>query len=146
MTYETGKLGLTGPEIDRELDQLEKAASGRNGGEFCGSGRFRTPEEIHRERVLWAMRMANSILIYDGDKADWEEYATRYRTESLFTRRYGEPDETHGYTKEQDSANRLSQEETDAIWDAQRARVAKARILRNVGTDAESSAYNGIIW
>ncbi len=146
MTYETGKLGLTGPEIDLELDKLSAAATSRNGGEFCGSGVFRTPGEIHRERVLWAMRLANSILIYDGCKAVWEGYAARYRTESLFTLRYGAPDETHGYTAEQDSANRLSQQETDAIWDAQRARVAKATILRNVGTDSESSSYNGIIW
>ena len=146
MKYKTGNLGLADPEIERELGKLDAAATGRNGGEFCGCGIFRTPAELHRERVLWAMRMANSILIYDGGKADWEEYAAKYRTESLFTRRYGAPDETHGYTKEQDRAWRLSQEETDAIWEAQSARVAKARILRNVGTDAESSAYNGIIW
>ena len=146
MKYKTGKIGLANPEIEKELDKLNEKATSRNGGEFIGCGPFRTPAEIHREQVLWAMRMANSILIYDGDKADWEKYATDYRTESLFTRRYGAPDETHGYTKEQDRAWRLSQEETDAIWEAQSARVAKARILHNVGTDAESVSYNSIVW
>lgn len=146
MTYKTGKLGLTGPEIEKETAKLGEKATSRNGGEFIGCGPFRTPAEIHRERVLGAMSMANAILIYDGGKTEWEEYAASYRTESLFTRRYGAPDETHGYTEEQDRAWRLSQEETDAIWKAQQARVAKARILHNVGTDAESVSYNSIIW
>ena len=146
MKYKTGKIGLSNPEIEKELGKINEKATSRNGGEFIGCGTFRTPAEIHREQVLWAMRMANSVLIYDGDKADWEKYATDYRTESLFTRRYGAPDETHGYTKEQDRAWRLSQEETDAIWEAQSARVAKARILHNVGTDAESVSYNSIVW
>lgn len=72
--FNTGKLGLSTPEIEKERKELFQTMCRRRGldpddcSSKIGTGHFYTPTELHREQVLWAMSMANSILFYGGTK------------------------------------------------------------------------------
>lgn len=72
--FKTGKLGLSDPEIEKERQDIFEAMCKRHNldpkdcGAQIGTGHFYTPTELHREQVLWAMSMANSILCYGGTK------------------------------------------------------------------------------
>ena len=64
--YETGKLGLSTPEIESEMEEIRKAVMARD-EEAARNGiayfYLHTPREIHRTSVLNAMRMATSCLV-----------------------------------------------------------------------------------
>ncbi len=148
--FKTGKLGLSGPEIDKEREELFQAMCKRRGldpddcASRIGTGRFYTPTELHREQVLWAMSMANSVLCYGGNKEDWNKHACKYQVQELWlhdglgTRKFG-------YNKVQNEAYALTAIETDKIWEAQKTRMDKATIIPNV-VDDEEGTLNGIRW
>ena len=150
--FKTGRLGLSGPEIEAEMQNIFEAMCQRrnldpeDSGSQVGTGHFRTPTEIHREQVLWAMRMANSVICYDGGKDNWDTYATEYRHQHLWREDGLGHVRKFGYNKVQDEAYALSEEETDAIWTEQKARMSRATVLHNVGTDSEGCSYNSIKW
>ena len=150
--FKTGRLGLSTPEIEAEMRDLHVAMCQRrnldpeDSSSHVGTGHFHTPTEIHREQVLWAMRMANSVLCYDGGKDNWATYATEYHHQHLWRTDGLGHVRKFGYNKVQNEAYALSEEETDAIWTAQKARMSRATVLHNVGTDSEGCSYNSIQW
>ena len=88
--FKTGKLGLSDPEIKKERQDIFESMCKRHNldPKACGSKIGYTPTELHREQVLWAMSMANSILCYGGRT---KEQST---THGLKTREFGET-QTH---------------------------------------------------
>lgn len=151
-TFKTGKLGLSRDEIKQERDAIHAAMCKRHDldpnscDSMCGTGHFYTPSEIHRNSVLDAIDMANSCLCYGYGKDYWNKYASEYQSQELWSYRYGEPVNKYGYNKTQNGAYHLTKAETDAIWTAQKERIAKATILYNVHTDYEGVSYNSIQW
>lgn len=149
--FKPGKLGLSDPEINKERNDIFLAMCKRrgldpnDGNSKIGTGHFYTPTEIHREQVLWAMSMANSVLCYGGKKDDWNKHAWKYQAQSAWehdglgnTRKYG-------YNKVQNEAYSLTAIETDAIWDAQVERMRKATIVPCIINDNEGTIH-GIRW
>lgn len=154
-TFKTGPLGLSDQEIDKEKRELFVAMCKRNNldpddsGSQIGCGCKYTPTEIHREQVLWAMKMANTILCYDGafhGKSKWDTYAYKYQTQQAWDDRGYGPVRKFGFNKVQNEAYHLTQEETDAIWKAQGERISKAKILTGVHTDEDGFSYNAVQW
>ena len=142
MAYEIGKIGLSDPEIEEETQSTRQAVIARSGEEW-DYFYLKTPQEIHRSAVLAAMRMANSCIIYNNF-GGWEHQKSKF-TEPWDTRGAREP--KYEGTEEQRKAYALTYAELSSIWSAQCARIAKARIYRNVIPDTEEGGpYHGVRW
>ena len=151
--YETGPLGLTDEEIEKEQHELERAVikkhpkltiswRGSNGRvDHTAYIYLWTPESIHRNQVLYAMSMANSIIIYGGK--DWGRYYTNYTTPDTNSPN-GDP--RFNRSEAQLKAYALTDKEMDAIFKAQQQRLARATIHYNVHTDYEGCSYNSVDW
>lgn len=153
--FKTGPVGLSDQEIDQEKHDIFVAMCKRNNldpddcGSHVGSGCKYTPTEIHRNQVLGAMSMANTLLCYDGafyGRSKWDKYAYKYQTQQAWDDRGYGPVRTFGYNKVQNEAYHLTPEETDAIWKAQSERISKAKIIRGVHTDEDGFSYNAVQW
>ena len=136
--FKTGKLGLSDPEIEKERQDIFEA--------MCK----RTPTELHRGLVLDAMKMANTLLCYDGalyGRNKWDtKYAPEYHSKQIWDDRgYGAP-RKYGCNKVQNEAYHLTHEETDAIWKAQAERFIYAKVVPNVHRDEDGCSYNAIKW
>lgn len=137
--------GLSDPEIDWLVKRIHEAMCDREGldpdsfDSHCGKGNLYRPEEIHSEAILGAMKMANSVLIYEGpDESSWNRWNGLYREK---------PRNGDGfYGEEQVEAKVLSDEELKAIWEAQKERFKKAKVRENVYVDAEGCSYNSVEW
>lgn len=138
--YDTGKLGLSCDEIKVERNQIEEAICARSVDEDgnhpdIAYSWFRTPQEVHRLRVLDAMDMANCCLCYGYG---WNKYSSDY----LLSNRTDSPK----IGEELKQAYALTLEELDAVYKAQQERISHAEIRRNVHTDSEGCSYNSIVW
>ena len=146
-----GVAGLSDPEIEKERQDIFEAMCKRHNldpkdcGSKIGTGHFYTPTEIHREQVLWAMSMANSVLCYNGTKEDWNRHAWKFQAQEVWQRDGLGMTRKFGYNKVQNEAYSLTAIETDKIWEAQKARISKATIIPNV-VDDEEGTLNGIRW
>lgn len=149
--FKTGNLGLSEPEIEKERQDIFVAMCRRHnldpndGGSRIGTGHFYTPSELHREQVLWAMAMANSILCYGGTREEWNRHALKYQTQQVWQRDGLGLTRKFGFNKVQNEAYSLTSMETDQIWEAQKERMSRATIVPNVVDDAEGT-LNGIRW
>ena len=149
--FKTGRLGLSTQEIEKELKELFQAMCRRRGldpddcGSKIGTGHFYTPTELHREQVLWAMSMANSILCYGGTKEQWNRHAWKYQAQEVWQRDGLGLTRKFGYNKVQNEAYALTAIETDKIWEAQKERMSKATIVPYV-VDDEEETLNGVRW
>ena len=138
--YETGKLGLSRDEIKAETSQIEKAICARsvdddgNHPDIAYTW-FRTPQEVHRLRVLDAMEMANCCLCYGYV---WENHSSDF----LLPNRTDNPK----ISEELKQTHALTIEEIDAVYKAQQERISHANIRKNVFTDSEGCSYNSIDW
>lgn len=145
--YDTGKLGLSEPEIMAELDSIrqtvmarDEAAAARNVAFFY----LQTPQEVHRLNVLDAMRMANACIIYNHF-GEWLERKADFTQPYSVTFNVSDPKFLG--TEEQRAAHALSDEELASIWAAQCERVGKAKIIYNVvGDDEDGSPLHGVRW
>ena len=151
-TFKTGRLGLSGPEIDREMAEIHAAMCARHNldpndsGSKIGTGHFLTPTEIHRKQVLWAMKMANSVLAYSGTKEQWDRHhAWKFQSQQLWKHDGLGTVRKFGFNKVQNEAYALTALETDKVWEAQKERISKATIMPNVVNDDEET-LNGIRW
>lgn len=140
--YETGKLGLSDPEIEKERTEIDEPIKKKHGVPVAYFY-LKTPQEIHRENVLDAMRMAISCITY-GNWAHWDKYRAQ------FTGPMPEcnvPDPKFLGTEEQRAAWSLTDEEFDAVFKAQRERLSKATIVRNlVPPEEDGGPLHGIKW
>ena len=138
--YDTGKLGLSDDEIKAEKKRIEEAICARSvddDGNRPGFAYtwFRTPQEVHRLRVLDAMSMANCCLCYGYG---WD----RHSSDFLLPNRTDNPK----ISEELKQAHALTLEEIDAVYRAQQERISHANIRKNVFTDSEGCSYNSIEW
>ena len=145
--YETGKLGLSTPEIEAEMEEIRKAVMARD-EEAARNGiayfYLHTPLEIHRTSVLDAMRMATSCLVYK-DKTGWTESRLRFTRPYASPVRFTEP--KYEGTAEQRAAYPLTEDELDAIYEAQAVRVKSARIVYNaVPPEEDGGPIHGVRW
>ena len=145
--YETGKLGLSTPEIEAEMEEIRKAVMARD-EEAARNGiayfYLHTPREIHRTSVLNAMRTATSCLVYK-DKTGWTESRLRFSRPYASPVRFTEP--KYEGTAEQRAAYPLTDAELDAIYEAQAERIKSARIVYNaVPPEEDGGPIHGIRW
>lgn len=149
--FKTGRLGLSTMEIENERKELFQAMCRRRGldpddrSSKTGTGRFYTPSELHREQVLWAMSMANTVLCYHGTKDDWGKHALTYQSHELWQHDGRGLTRKFGYNKVQNEAYALTETETDMIWKAQKERMVKATTVPGVVDDTEGT-LNGVRW
>lgn len=147
MTYELGKLGLSLPEIDAEVDEITRIVTARDEeASRTGIAYFylKTPQEIHRGRVLDAMKMALSCLTYNMFGA-WLNRKLDFQKPWQPICRVTDPKFLG--TPEQHAAWPLTEKELNAIWKAQASRLSKATIVHNVIPDTEEGGpYHGIKW
>lgn len=138
--YKTGRLGLTDPQIEAEEQAIEAAVCKRR-RDKNSELRHYSLQEIHRDLVLYAMTIANALLIY-GWHGGWpdDDKEKFMNTEKDWVGTYCLD------TKAQKQAHLLTEKELDHIWAAQEKRVAKATIKRGVHTDNEGCSYNSIDW
>lgn len=145
--YETGKLGLSGPEIEAEMEAIRQAVMARDpeaSGNRIAYFYLHTPQEIHRTAVLKAMKMANSCLVY-RDFGGWLDRKAAYARP--WDARCTVSDPKYLGTEEQRQAHALSDAELNAVWHAQAERLKKATVVRNaVGPEEEGGPYHGVRW
>lgn len=145
--YETGRIGMSAPEIDAEMEQLRQDIMSRDPEATANRIAYfylHTPQEVHRVAVLNAMRMANSCLIY-RDFGGWLERRVAFM--QPYDVRCNVPDPKYLGTKEQQEAHVLSEAEVNAIWHAQAERLKKATVVHNVlGPEEEGGPYHGVRW
>ena len=134
--YETGSIGLTDKEKEAEEKVLRDAIQKRMKTRDIIQFKHQTPQEIHRFRVIDAMKMADSCIVY-GVESAWEDQ---------YSKQYQQPLHFKTEPKVKRDAFALTKEECDAIFKAQKERLAKASIIRNAATDAEEVSYNSVIW
>lgn len=135
--YETGRLGLTDKEKEAEVAEIRRAIVNRTGKrESRIMFNDKTPQEIHRLRVIDAMGMADSCIVYSM------EYEWREKRAAAFLR----PFPFSGFPKEKREAFALTEAETEAIFKAQKERLSAAKIHKWVFTDAEGVFYNSVEW
>lgn len=139
--YDTGRLGLSDDEVHAELVSIANAARARYPGEHNVYFYMQTPQEIHREQVLMAIRLATSIICYHHDP-DWNKYAAEY----MFPRPLTAREPKFNGTEEQQAARALTQAEWDAIFAAQKERMARAKVIPHVCTDEDGFSYSHIQW
>lgn len=145
--YETGRLGMSTPEIEEETEAIRQAVMARDSDAARhGVAYFylHTPQEIHRVAVLKAMRMAISCLVY-RDLCGW------LSRKSAYTRPYEVlcrvSDAKYLGTQEQRDAHALSEHELNLIWAAQAKRVGQARVVENAVPGSEDGGpLNGVRW
>lgn len=147
MNYETGKLGLSSPEIDAEVDSMTKRVTARD-PEATRTGiayfYLKTPQEIHRSRVLDAMKMAISCLVYRNFGA-WQQQKAAFQ--QPWAPLCNVKDPKYLGTQEQHAAWPLTEKELDALWRAQAERLSGATIVHNVLSGREEGGpYHGIKW
>jgi hypothetical protein len=145
--YETGRLGMSEPEISAEMESLLQLIMTRDPEAQANRIAYfylHTPQEIHRVAVLNAMRMATSCLVY-RDFGGWLERRVAYMRP--YSVRCNVPDPKFLGSEEQRQAHALSVAELDAIWHAQSERLQKAAVVRNVvGPEEEGGPYHGVRW
>jgi hypothetical protein len=145
--YKTGRLGLSTPEIEAEMEEIRQSVIKRD-PEATRHGLayfyLHTPQEIHRTSVLNAMRMATSCLVYQ-DKAGWTASRLRFSRPYASPVRFTEP--KYEGTAEQRAANTLSDAELDAIYEAQSERLKQATVIYNVVSPEEDGGpVHGVRW
>ena len=145
--YETGRLGMSEPEISAEMESLRQLIMTRDPDAQANRIAYfylHTPQEVHRVAVLNAMRMATSCLVY-RDFGGWLERRVAYMRP--YNVSFNVPDPKFLGTEEQQQAHALSAAELDAIWHAQSERLQKATVVRNVvGPEEEGGPYHGVRW
>lgn len=145
--YETGRIGMSDPEIDTEMEELRQAVMSRDPEATANRIAYfylHTPQEVHRVAVLNAMRMANSCLVY-RDFGGWLERRVAYMRP--WNVRCNVSDPKFLGSEEQREAHALSEAELDAVWHAQAERVKKATVVHNVlGPEEEGGPYHGVRW
>ena len=146
MIYETGKIGLTGPEIEAEMREHEEIVFARD--EEAKANRIAysylcTPQEIHRLQVLRAMQMANSCLCYDPFGRGWTNHTDCFRRPP----RVVNTDPKYKCSAEQENAFILSEKELDNIFAAQQRRIREEATIVDTGiTDEDGFRYRGFKW
>lgn len=140
----TGKIDLTSDEIRAELEEINSAICRRNPS-VCRSGigfnHLATPEETHRRNVLRAMQMAISCIVYN-DIVGWKEYSRQF-TEPMRPAR----DPRFECTDEQKAAHPLSDDELKLIYAAEKLRISRGTVVRNLAEDDDGSfRYAGVLW
>ena len=145
--YETGRLGMSSPEIETEMDAIRKEVMSRD-SEAMKHGiayfHLHTPQEIHRVAVLNAMRMAISCLVY-RDLGGWLNRKAAYT--QPYSVHYRVSDGRFLGTQEQRDAHALTDQELNLIWAAQSKRVGQARVVENVVPDSEDGGpIHGVRW
>lgn len=139
--YETGRLDLSPEEIGREENAINSDIRKRHPKTRFILFRNQTPQEIHRLRVLSAMRMAQSCLIY-GETWKWEERYSKDFTGIWF---FGESIKPYYRgTKVQREAYALTKAEVDAVFSAQKNMLSHYRVHQHVFTDSEGVTYNSL--
>lgn len=145
--YETGRLGMSEPEIADEMEQLRQSVMSRDPEAKAARIAYfylRTPQEIHRAAVLDAMRMAITCLV-NRDFGGWLNH--KVNCTLPYDVRCNVPDPKFLGNDEQRNAHALTEAELNAIWSAQSERLQKATVVRNViGPDEEGGPYHGIRW
>lgn len=145
--YETGRIGMSGPEIDSEMEELRQSVMSRDPEAAANRIAYfylHTQQEVHRVAVLNAMRMANSCLVY-GDFGGWLERRVAYMRPWDVRCNVGDP--KYLGSEEQREAHALSDAELDSVWHAQAERLKKATVVRNVvGPGEEGGPYHGVRW
>ena len=147
MNYETGRLGLSEPEIEAEREALKAAVCQRD-KEAARMGvpyfYLKTPQEIHRGHVLDAMSMATSCLVY-RDFGGWQKQKLSFQQPWAPLCNVRDPKFLG--SDEQRDAWPLTEKELDAIWHAQSERLARATIAHGViSAEEEGGPYHGIKW
>jgi len=147
MKYETGKLGLSGPEIEAERDAITAEVIKRD-EEATRTGiayfYLKTPQEIHRSRVLDAMKTVVNCLV-NREFGAWQRHKAVFQHPWVPMCNVKDPKFLG--TAEQQEAWMLDEKELDAIWNAQAERLSRATIVRNVVPDTEEGGpYHGVKW
>ena len=145
MALELGKVGLSDPEIEKEMADIDSAVLARNPDADYAYFYLQTPQETHRLAALRAMRMVNCLYCYN-DLMGWGRFEREYNYPRPLTSAAPDHDPKYLGTEEQRDARALSKEETRAIYDGQVARMKQATIVRNIHTDDDGFHYNGIRW
>ena len=138
--YDTGRLDLSPEEIHNEQSAIYDSIKKRHPKTRHPLFRNQTPQEIHRLRVLSAMDMAQSCLIY-GETRRWNERYSKDYLSPLFM------DGAKPYyrgTETQRNAHALTKAEVDAVFSAQKEVMSRYRIHRCAATDGEGVTYNTI--
>lgn len=144
--YETGRIGMSGPEIEAEVEQRKKDICARD-PEAQKSGvpyfYLQTPQEIHRDAVISAMKMANSCLCYN----DFHGWLSRGRFTFMKPLQPANGAKVPPLTEEQKQAYVLTEQELDRIYAAQSERIKKAKVVDSGVTDPDGAfRYKGIKW
>lgn len=144
--YETGRVGMSDPEIEAEVEQRKKDICARDPeAQRMGIAYFylQTPQEIHRDAVISAMKMANTCLCYN----DFHGWLSRGRFIFMKPLQPANGSNVPPLTEEQKQAYVLSEQELDAIYAAQSERFKKAKVVDGGVTDPDGGfRYNKIIW
>ena len=145
--YETGRIGMSDPEIEKEMEELRQLIMTRDPEAQANRVAYfylHTPQEVHRVAVLNAMRMANGCLI-NRDFGGWLEHRVAYMRPWHVGGTVRDPKFLG--TEEQRDAHALSEAELSAVWHAQSERLKKATVVHNVlGPEEEGGPYHGVIW
>ena len=116
-------------EIERAEKALYDPIRKRNNREIFGCYAVMTNDEFKLNEELSARRMMNSCLIYDDDKAFYDDE----------NHRWGEY--SRDYFKWHSEAEMLE------IWHNQKADFkARCKVYRNTGTDCDGLSYNSTEW
>ena len=113
--YETGRLGMSEPEISAEMESLRQLIMTRDPEAQANRIAYfylHTPQEIHRVAVLNAMRMATSCLVY-RDFGGWLERRVAYMRP--YNVRCNVPDPKFLGTEEQQQAHALTVAELGTV-------------------------------
>ena len=135
--YETGRIGMSDPEIVAEVEQRKKDICARDPeAQRTGIAYFylQTPQEIHRDAVISAMKVANSCL-------------SRGRFNFMTPLQPANGSNVPPLTEEQKQAYFLTEQELDAIYAAQSERFKKAKVVDGGVTDPDGGfRYKKIVW
>lgn len=146
MAYELGKVGMSDPEIAAEVEQRKKDICARD-PEAQKSGvpyfYLQTPQEIHRDAVIAAMKMANSCICYNN----FNGWLSRARFTFMKPIQPANGSNVPPLTEEQKQAYVLTEQELDRIYAAQSERFKTARVVDGGVTDPDGDfRYKKIIW
>lgn len=144
--FETGRIGMSDPEIEAEVEQRKKEICARD-PEARQSGvpyyYLQTPQEIHRDAVIGAMKMANTYLCYN----DFNGWLSRGRFLFMKPLQPANGANVHPLSEEQKQAHALDEQELDRIYAAQSERFKKAKVVDSGVTDEDGGfRYKGIKW
>lgn len=144
--YDTGRLGMSDPEIDAEMEGIRQAVISRETAAahaLAAPFYLHTPQEIHRVSVLNAMRLASSCIVY-RDYIGWKQGSARYAHPYISP--CGRTDPKYLGTAEQRDAYMLSDAELSSVWKAQSERLKSATVVENAVPASAGGPISGVIW